>query len=93
MSFGGDAKDDEANLKNGLYRYDWETASRDYYIVETVTPAGYEKLTDVVKVTVSKNSSEIIDLTEKINEMESVGNRPLIFENQQQIIRKMEKMI
>ena len=80
LSFGGDAKDDEANLKNGLYRYDWETASRDYYIVETVTPAGYEKLTDVVKVTVSKNSSEIIDLTEKINEMESVGNRPLIFD-------------
>ena len=80
LSFGGDAKDDEANLKNGLYRYDWETASRDYYIVETVTPAGYEKLTDTVKVTVSKNSSEIVDLTEKINEMESVGNRPLIFD-------------
>ena len=80
LSFGGDAKDDEANLKNGLYRYDWETASRDYYIVETVTPAGYEKLTDTVKVTVSKNSSEIIDLTEKINEMESVGNRPLTFD-------------
>jgi len=80
LSFGGDAKDDEKNLKNGLYRYDWEKASRDYYIVETKSPAGYEKLTDVIKVTVSKHSSEIIDLTDKINEMESVGNRPLKFD-------------
>ena len=80
LSFGGDAKDDEENLKNGLYSYDWETASRDYYIVETKTPAGYEKVTDVLKVTVSKDSSEIIDLTDKINEMESVGNRPLKFD-------------
>ena len=80
LSFGGDAKDDEENLKNGLYKYDWEKASRDYYIVETKTPAGYEKLTDVLKVTVSKNSSEIIDLTDKINEMDSVGNKPLKFD-------------
>lgn len=80
LSFGGDAKDDEENLKNGLYEYDWETASRDYYIVETKTPAGYEKLEETVKVTVSKNSSEIIDMTDKINEMESVGNRPLEFD-------------
>lgn len=80
LSFGGDAKDDEKNLKDGLYKYDWETASREYYIVETKTPAGYEKLEDAVKVVVSKNSSEIIDMTDKINEMESVGNRPLVFD-------------
>ena len=80
LSFGGDAKDDEENLKNGLYKYNWETASRDYYIVETVTPAGYEKLTDTIKVKVSKNTSEMIDLTDQINNMESVGNRPLTFD-------------
>ena len=80
LSFGGDAKDDEENLKNGLYKYNWETASRDYYIVETVTPAGYEKLTDTIRVKVSKNTSEMIDLTDQINNMESVGNRPLTFD-------------
>ena len=80
LSFGGDAKDDEENLKNGLYHYDWEKASRDYYIVETKSPAGYKKLDDIIKVTVSKDSSEIIDLTDKIDEMESVGNMPLKFD-------------
>ena len=80
LEFGGDAKDNQSNLKSGLYKYDWEKASKDYYIVETKTPAGYEKLEDAIKVTVSKNSSEIIDVTEKINEMESVGNKPLKFD-------------
>ncbi|MBR2703845.1 MAG: Cys-Gln thioester bond-forming surface protein [Clostridia bacterium] len=80
LSFGGDAKDDEKNLRSGLYRYDWEKASRDYYIVETKSPSGYKKLEDNIKVTVSKDSSEIIDLTDKINEMESVGNMPLKFD-------------
>ena len=80
LSFGGDAKDDEENLKNGLYSYDWETASRDYYIVETKSPGGYKKLDEVIKVTISKDSSQIIDLTDKINEMESVGNLPLKFD-------------
>lgn len=80
LSFGGDAKDDEENLKNGLYGYDWEKASRDYYIVETKSPDGYKKLDEVIKVTVSKDSSEIIDLTDKINEMESVANLPLKFD-------------
>ncbi len=80
LSFGGDATDDERNLIEGLYAYDWETASRDYYIVETYTPEGYEKMTDVLKTTVSKNSSEIIDITDKINEMDSIGNKPLKFD-------------
>ena len=80
LSFGGDAKDDEKNLVDGTYKYDWETASRDYYIVETKTPEGYEKVTDVLKTTVSKNSSEIIDITDKINEMDSIGNKPLKFD-------------
>ena len=85
LEFGGDAEGQVKQTTHSVtgapvYEYDWETASRDYYIVETKTPAGYEKVTDVLKVTVSKNSSEIIDLTDKINEMESVGNRPLKFD-------------
>ena len=80
LEFGGDAKDDAKNLNSGLYKYDWEKTSKDYYIVETKTPAGYEKIEDVIKVTVSKDSSEIVDLTDKINEMESVGNKPLEFD-------------
>lgn len=85
LEFGGDAKVNGKLVESGItgvnvYKYDWEKMSKDYYIVETKTPEGYEKLEDVIKVTVSKNSSQIIDLTDKINEMEPVGNKPLKFD-------------
>ena len=80
LEFGGDASDSQKSNPEGLYKYDWDKASKDYYIVETKSPGGYKKLDDVIKVTVSKNSSEIIDLTDKINEMESVANLPLKFD-------------
>ena len=80
LEFGGDASDSQKSNPEGLYEYDWDKASKDYYIVETKSPGGYKKLDEVIKVTVSKDSSEIIDLTDKINEMESVGNLPLKFD-------------
>ncbi len=67
LEFGGDAIDVE-----GRTTYDWETASSKYYIVETKAPEGCIKTDKIVEVTVSKDSSEKIDLSD---ELDSVANR------------------
>ena len=66
LEFGGDAKTNGTKQANETYTYDWEKASKDYYVVETKAPAGYLLMTEAVKVTVSKNSTENIDLTDKM---------------------------
>ena len=72
LEFGGDALTNGTKQADGTFKYDWEKASKDYYIVETKAPKGYLLMSEGVKVTVSKNSSECIDLTDK---MEAYANR------------------
>ncbi|MBR2786835.1 MAG: hypothetical protein IKD76_05015 [Clostridia bacterium] len=66
LEFGGDATTEGTTDENGLARYDWENASKTYYIFEYEAPAGYTKSEKVVPVTVSKNSSEMVDISEDL---------------------------
>ena len=72
LEFGGDALANGTKQADGTFKYNWETASKDYYIVETKAPKGYLLMSEGVQVKVSKNSTECINLTDK---MDAYANR------------------
>ena len=78
LQFGGDATSDANNASNEgnngstVYKYDWETAQTKYYIQETEAPLGYTKSDKIVEVTVSKNSSEVVDLSDEIESFANI---------------------
>lgn len=57
LQYGEDANKSENNLTaDGTYKYDADKASTKYWISEIEAPAGYEKHTGIIEVTVDKDS-------------------------------------
>ena len=57
LQYGGDAKSDENNkTSNGTYEYDADKASTKYWVAEIEAPAGYQKYSGIIEVTINKDS-------------------------------------
>ena len=57
IQYGGDAKSDENNkTSNGTYEYDADKASTKYWIAEIEAPAGYQRYSGTIEVTINKDS-------------------------------------
>ena len=78
LEFGEDAmnkvKTTEKDKITGanVYRYDWDKVETKYYIVETEAPEGFEKVDDIMEVTVKKDAGE----AEEVKDQNSVKNHP-----------------
>ena len=76
LEFGEDAMDkvkettiDEITGAE-VYRYNWEEVETKYYIVETKAPEGFEKVDDVMEVTVKKDAGD----AQEVKDQNSVKN-------------------
>lgn len=57
LQYGGDAKSNESNkTENGTYEYNADQASTKYWVAEIEAPAGYEKHSGTIEVTINKDS-------------------------------------
>ena len=57
LQYGGDAKSDENNkTPNGTYEYDADKASTKYWVAEIEAPAGYQRHSGTIEVTINKDS-------------------------------------
>ena len=81
LEFGEDAMDKVARSQDpitgaNVYRYDWQSVSTTYYLVETVVPDEYLPLEQSVECEVKYDNFSVADLTT----YHKVGNKPKYYD-------------